>query len=403
MAKILFITQGVPWPIEHGGALRIINLAKQLALYHDCYLLSFSNDDNLVSHVAGLNIFKGIKTTPNLKPRSWLRHVRVNDDRFYELSSPVEFKNTIDFVEGYIRDESMDIVIAMGIFVAEFAAKIRNVKKLLDDWDCRTLAAERDFQVYKSSMSAISKVKYLLDIYRIKNQESKITETFDLVTTISPVDAARIKQLNGAQGHASVMVLPNGVNNNLFTFTPPEEMPNTIAFWGNLEFPPNRTAIEFFCDEIFLPYLQPKGIKWFVIGKNPGQILQERAQHCPNIILTGFVEDLFALAGTIPVMVNPMVTGSGQKNKVLEAFMLSKGVVSTSMGMESFPVQDQEHCLIADEPKVFAEAVLDLLHDSAKRIAIGQAAKQLVIDHFTWEQVGVQLNSAVGQHLLGDS
>jgi len=87
-----------------------------------------------------------------------------------------------------------------------------------------------------------------------------------------------------------------------------------------------------------------------------------------------------------------MIMGSGLKNKVLEAFILSRSVVSTQMGIESLPVTQNEQCLIADTPELFAECVIKLLENPEQRTALGQSAKQFVIKNYTWQSVGETLN-----------
>lgn len=397
MANILILTNRPPWPIEDGGALRVLNLAKELSNHNNCHILYFSDNDDMLLNINNLGIFtSATNIIPIIKEKkSWRRHLRFSDENYLQISDPVGFNTTVNEINDYIKKNKIDIVIAMGIFVAEYLDYLDDVKKVVDDCDCRTLSIERQFSVIRPKLSMIDKLKYVRDIARIKAQESKLTKKYDLITTISPADLERIQQLNGTEG-SPVVLIPNGVTNDLLTanYNQPE-IANAIAFWGNLSFPPNRNAIEYFCEQIYLPYLQPKGVKWFVIGKNPGVLLTERAEKYDSIFLTGFVEDLFNLASTIPVMINPMISGSGQKNKVLEAFMLAKGVVSTSMGMESFPAIHNEHCLIADKPKVFAQSVIELLRDNFKRVELGHAARQLVLENYTWEKVGQMLNISI--------
>lgn len=400
MANILFLTERMPWPIEDGASLRVLNLAKELSKFHACSLTTFSGVPDDSENVARLNIFSDIKTIEHLKTRSWRRHFRLSDENFLKLSSPLEYERIINFLTEYIKVHNIDIIIAMGVFVAEFLDGVCNVKKVIDDCDSRTLSAERNYQVYKSSLSIFNKLKYFRDIFRIRNQESTLAGKCDLITTVSPIDLKRIKHLNNDNILTPMIVVPNGVTDELLSANyTGEEIPNSIAFWGNLAFPPNRTAIEYFCEQIYLPYLQQNATKWYVIGNNPGPLITERAAQYDNIILMGFVADLFELVSTIPVMINPMVTGSGQKNKVLEAFMLAKGVVSTTMGMESFPVQHNRHCLISDTPEAFAHSVIELLTDNSKRVDLGCEAKKLVLDNYTWEKVGRGLNISI-EHLL---
>ena len=103
-------------------------------------------------------------------------------------------------------------------------------------------------------------------------------------------------------------------------------------------------------------------------------------------MLPGYVDDLRAAVGRYPIMIYPMRSGSGLKNKVLEAFGLGLVVVSTPMGVEALPLaRDGVHLVSATSAPDFAAAVLGLLDDPARRERLREAAHALVGRHYRWE------------------
>ena len=66
---------------------------------------------------------------------------------------------------------------------------------------------------------------------------------------------------------------------------------------------------------------------------------------------------------------------------------MAKAVVSTSIGAEGLPVKDGEHLLLADYPASFAESTLRLLGNASQRAQIGQAARHLVEENYSWATV----------------
>jgi glycosyltransferase involved in cell wall biosynthesis len=62
-------------------------------------------------------------------------------------------------------------------------------------------------------------------------------------------------------------------------------------------------------------------------------------------------------------------------------------VVSTSVGAEGLPVTPGRDIVIADEPALFAEAVVRLIRDAGARGRIEKAARQLVLNHYDWGAV----------------
>jgi glycosyltransferase involved in cell wall biosynthesis len=88
-------------------------------------------------------------------------------------------------------------------------------------------------------------------------------------------------------------------------------------------------------------------------------------------------------------MINPMRTGSGLRNKVLEAFGLGTAVVSTARGVEALPAaRDGEHLVIAGDGARFADAVLGLLDDPVRRLRLRANANALLHERYRWSVVG---------------
>ena len=97
------------------------------------------------------------------------------------------------------------------------------------------------------------------------------------------------------------------------------------------------------------------------------------------IELKGFVEDVREPLGRYAVFVCPILSGSGVRVKLLEAFAAGIPVVSTRLGAEGLATKDGDICALADEPEAFAERTLDLLTDAPKAEAMAQRAREEVV------------------------
>jgi hypothetical protein len=61
---------------------------------------------------------------------------------------------------------------------------------------------------------------------------------------------------------------------------------------------------------------------------------------------------------------------------------MRKAMVSTSVGAEGLDFEPGKEILIADTPAIFARDVIELLRDPARRKALGEAARNRVLQDY---------------------
>jgi len=207
---------------------------------------------------------------------------------------------------------------------------------------------------------------------------------FDLVLAASEEDARRIH-------HPNIVVYPNALP---VTAVPDVVEENCIVFSGNLEYHPNIEAVRWFESAIW-PRLRKKNqaLTWNLVGRNAGAIAG-LVKGDPRVRVIGPVEDAVAAIAAARVVVVPLLSGSGTRFKILEAWAAQRAVVSTTIGAEGLGARDGEHLLIADEPSKFAGAVEDLLEDSGRARALGEAGRDLYLDRYTWPSAWKKLASS---------
>ena len=186
-----------------------------------------------------------------------------------------------------------------------------------------------------------------------------------------------------------VAVYPNALPP---TPLPPAGDEEAIVFSGNMEYHPNLTAVRFFRREVW-PRLRERwpNLVWRLVGKNPGAVQRYTAGD-PRIEVAGPVEDAVCEIARSRVAVVPLLTGSGTRLKILEAWAAGLPVVSTTIGAEGLPVQHGETALLADGAEAFAEAVTRLLTCTDLRWKIGSAGRLLLEKEFTWETAWKKLD-----------
>ena len=391
MSRVLILCGSYPDNLSSGADLRFQNLCKQIAMRHDSYLVCLGPVPDGIDPMSHIGVL-GFETLPTFPKtgRSLLRHLRLTDTHLLRRSVPAYLAEMQATLGKLVVDWQIETLVCLVPPAAEMLLHI-DVPKLIDYCDSRSLTIRRILENRSDEMSLSERLSSYVAYFRQRNKERSLVKRFDRTTTVADADRTCLLEVSGAHP-GRVVVIGNGVSSDaLGRKNRGAERKRSVVFWGNLDFPPNWTAIDYFNREIFLPHLAEHGVEWHIIGRGADESIRELATH-PLIHLHGFVEDLFAEISSHGVMINPMVEGSGLKNKVLEAFACRLPVVSTTMGIEAIGTGPGEHYLVADDAHAFACAVTRCLEDEDMVARMTTAARQLVEDQFEWNAIGEQLS-----------
>ncbi|MEW5813238.1 MAG: glycosyltransferase [Actinomycetota bacterium] len=318
-------------------------------------------------------------------PLSPRRHLRADDLHYLRRSRAQEFAATRRRLATFIVEHAISQIVVFGEELVELVIDIDVEHTVLDVCDSMALRRIRAYR-YAGGLRGRQWLDGI-DLIRARRTEGRLPRLFDQVVTASDADTAQIIALSGSA--TNVRTVPNGVDESYLAPMPPPATHRGVVFWGNLDFAPNADALAYFFDDVWFPTLRNAAVAVEVVGRNAPPWLAEIAEREPLVRLAGFVTDLRAAVSRYPVMVNPMQTGSGVKNKVLEAFGLGVVVVSTPRGVEALPgVRSGEHLVIAENSREFADAVLGLLDDPNRRLRLRANANALLHERYRWEVVG---------------
>jgi glycosyltransferase involved in cell wall biosynthesis len=206
---------------------------------------------------------------------------------------------------------------------------------------------------------------------------------FDAVLTASGADQALAKRTA-----TRVIVYPNAIPEQAAPHRPREQ---AIAFSANFEYHPNTGAVAYFAREIW-PLLRARhaGLEWRLIGRNASAITKY-IHGDSRIQATGPVESGVHELAAAQAAVVPLLTGSGTRFKIIEAWAAGTPVVSTSVGAEGLPAQN---LLVADSAASFADAVSRVLTDSACASRLASCGRAAYEREFTWPAAWRALNAA---------
>jgi glycosyltransferase involved in cell wall biosynthesis len=178
--------------------------------------------------------------------------------------------------------------------------------------------------------------EYAINKYGIDDQKSLVV-TFGIEWDQPPsAEEKRAAAINVRQHHS----------------IPPEDC--LLLFAGALKYKPNFDAYKIIRDEI-CPALNSIDFKYKMLICGGG--LENESPSDPNIILTGFVDDIHLYFKAADVFVNPVMDGGGIKTKVVEALGNNLTVVSTingSIGIDKQLYREKLTIVEVDDWTVFA-------------------------------------------------
>jgi len=286
-----------------------------------------------------------------------------------------------------LRDRSFDAVLVMGVDLLHYTENC-DVPVIADLVDEPVLAALREMRVEGLSASALRLVKRVFELFPYLRRNCRRARHCMLV---SEQDARWLRRLVPG---VAVSVLPNGVDADFFHPAGLPVNPHEIVFSGIMGFSPNIAAAQYFASQIF-PRIRAAlpACHWSIVGGSPSPEIQALAG--PNVRVTGFVPDLRPYLEQAAVIVSPLVSGGGMKNKILEAWAMAKAVVATPLGCAGIDGHDGVNLLIARNASEFAAKTVHLLTHPEEALRLGCCAQQTVAANYSWDEKSAILDRII--------
>jgi ribosomal-protein-alanine acetyltransferase len=369
-----------PYPLSHGGAVRIFHLMREAARDFDIYLFAFSGPvaDADIEPVRALAARIVLMELPRYREPRW---ASLDPPEVREFRSPV--------LEGLIARTRKEWGIEL--MQVEYTHLARYDGDVLVEHDVT-------WDLYQQLHSQRRTISSWWDLLRWRRFERRAVRRFPRLVLMSEKD-------RGLLGAPHARVIPNGVDLERFTPTP-EPPGQNLLFVGSFRHFPNILAFRFLTEEVW-PLLEarcPGAHLTVVAGPDPLTYWKAATNAPPpaasgNIRILDFVRDVKPLYQQANVVVVPTPVSAGTNLKVLEAMAMERAVVSTRCGCEGLGLEDGESVLIADNAASFAGAVARLLEDPLLRGRIASAARAVALRDFDWRVLG-RLQRALWEEML---
>lgn len=378
--KILIISNSLPYPPYDGSRLILFNLLKHLSSRHQIDLITFLDQPEHSAYENKISRF-----CDNLYTISAKQQHTLFDKAFYYLSLwpyivVKKFSKVMnEMVKQRVQKDKYDVIHFDGLGMLPYGLDIRTVPKIAFVIDAVSLYFRRNIIREKQFRK---KLLYLIEFLKMKRYEKTIYKQFEKCIVVSDVDKIA---LEAHCTNCRINVIPNGIDIEYFKPAYGQEDSPSLLFTGNMDFPPNVHAIVWFVQKVF-PKIQKvfPDIKLYIVGRNPSPDLSE-LKTGNGIIITGFVEDIRPYFDRATVYVCPMVSGTGIKNKLLEAGAMGKAIVATSLSIQGIPGIEKERCLmIADNASQFSDRIIELLRNRNHRRKFELDSRKFVTQNHSW-------------------
>ncbi|RAI91659.1 glycosyltransferase [Algoriphagus yeomjeoni] len=163
-----------------------------------------------------------------------------------------------------------------------------------------------------------------------------------------------------------------------------------LVFSGNFNFFPNKEAAEFFLIEIFedikklFPY-----IKVCFVGRNPSSLMKKYANNFKlNIVVTGEVDKVEIYLAQSKIYFSPLLSGSGMKNKILQAMASSLPIVCTIESLSGFLDYNRYSVIVSNTQLSLKSSLIEMLNKSDLELEkMGQSNREYINNNYSWSSI----------------
>ena len=223
------------------------------------------------------------------------------------------------------------------------------------------------------------------ELDRVRRFEASDYRRFGRVVVVSDEDRRALAALDRTM---RLSVIPNGVDADHYRPDPdlPREQ-DLLVLHGTMDFGPNVEAAEFLATTI-LPAVRRSvpSARVAIVGRSPSDRVRALAM-VPGVEVTGDVADVRPWLRACAVYVCPMVSGTGVKNKLLEAMASEAPCVVSDRALGGLSVEQERDVLVGRLPDELVAHVVRVLADPSLASGLGRAARRYVVDHHSWHAV----------------
>lgn len=364
--KLLYLSQCFPYPPDGGGTIKSFNTIKSLSKRFDVYAIFVSERSGTKSQKevfrkmgVKVKVFKTYTMIESIKNNYWrllFNYLQLRPHFVYQY----RYIPAIKYIRKVIKLWQPEVIHVDHVNSSQFLPNLIwlkfNLKSppvlILENHNLNHIIFKTRFL---ETRKFIRKVYLFLEgslnyLYGVINYGR-----YDHIFSISDSETKYLKKYyKSVSTQPLVYPFPTPVKNKKSIEK------NNILFIGNLSWPPNEVAVQWFIESIFpLVKLSVPGAVFHIVGKYNKKF--NRYNKNPDLVFWGYQNNIAKFLRKANVFVLPFKTGGGVRIKSLTALQYGIPIVSTKLGADGLKLRNQKDILLADSDSIFADAIIKLL------------------------------------------
>jgi glycosyltransferase involved in cell wall biosynthesis len=358
---------------------------------NECHVLSFCENDlntkiddirRLLPDIYILGLFPrqtGIKLHS-----SRIKHLMYGNPLFLSRWESVAFARAITQA---LTRYNYDLVHLEGIQLALYLRLCQTKPTVFSIIDAVSRAYHQSSYVIRNPLK---KWYRRFAAWRIKQLEYRTLNMATKVHVVSRVDCEYLRSnIPGLDvEHIEIVVPEELVNYKFENYKVERDNFSRITFTGLLSIEGIAEGLFRFLSEAYPTILKScPDAQLVVLGQNAPSNIRKKLEGIPNVRYIAWAEDYYSELVKSKIIVMPDLSGTGIKNRVIQAMALAKPVVGTPFVFEGIPVENGIHCFKCETFTEFSRIIIRLLNDERLRREIGTSARQFVLNNYTMKEV----------------